>query len=735
MRPAPFCQTWKSPPTRSTRSPPSSSTSSSRSSATSATSAPRTCWRSSPGAAAPLPGGGEATEAGSRAAADFWRCAQEAGFRALCEALSFSGLQQELPRLFVNGVTVIAPSDAAFAQLSPAARGNFKLVRQLLLAHICPGTHLLEELQSKACAVSLAGQTHAVYARDGGTCVGSARLGRTDVAFEGGIIHEVDSVLVVLRFLRDAHTEQVWKKSLQPSPTVSICGGEPSMTNEFEVHGCLLHNATGQLVPEGLRGHIRRVGSLAEEQIQTFAELCVMTKPPSLAKRRGQGADGTNRYRLLFSLWNSSTLNYVSWQHMSTPLVVRNSFHMLPLEEKNYRRQQQYSRSRGRSTDALVPGAGASEIDESYGATSARRAARCPLAPRALPPTAPLLSLYSRMGRRCPTRAIPRNSAQFAATLADAAPARTGSGELALPSLPESTSLSSQELAPALMHSGSMDPTWMPLSQAGGLEPPMVGGAQKLRERTQSYGSASDDGSSVAGATVATRESAGNLAAEFAFLTTPEHQANQMSNLAATHEAAHSSELRRGSSGLQVPPPAAAAPVSAPLPSPTSNPHLQARRPRRAPPCRRRSPRRCRKSRSRSPWAATAAAASCRPPRSSPARSSPARAAAAARLSSPAARCPSPSRARRAWSPPSAARRRGRRRRPPSSTCRAATAPASAARSSGSTATTSHLTSSSPSARSPPRTRSWSRRSSSSARARRARGATRSPATRCLSGW
>ena len=73
-----------------------------------------------------------------------------------------------------------------------------------------------------------------------------------------------------------------------------------------------------------------------------------------------------------------------------------------------------------------------------------------------------------------------RNSAQFAAILADAAPALTGSGELALPSLPESTSLSSQELAPALMHSGSMDPTWMPLSQAGGLEPPMVGGAKQL---------------------------------------------------------------------------------------------------------------------------------------------------------------------------------------------------------------------------------------------------------------
>ena len=34
-------------------------------------------------------------------------------------------------------------------------------------------------------------------------------------------------------------------------------------------------------------------------------------------------------------------------QHMATPLVVRNSFHMLPLEEKNYRRQQQYARARG----------------------------------------------------------------------------------------------------------------------------------------------------------------------------------------------------------------------------------------------------------------------------------------------------------------------------------------------------------------------------------------------------
>lgn len=53
----------------------------------------------------------------------------------------------------------------------------------------------------------------------------------------------------------------------------------------------------------------------------------VMTKPPSLAKRRGAPLEGANRYRLLFSLWNTSTLSYVSWQHMATPLVSDYSAH------------------------------------------------------------------------------------------------------------------------------------------------------------------------------------------------------------------------------------------------------------------------------------------------------------------------------------------------------------------------------------------------------------------------
>jgi len=63
-----------------------------------------------------------------------------------------------------------------------------------------------------------------------------------------------------------------------------------------QVHGCLLHAATGQLVPEALRGHVRGIKNVDEEQLLTFNEVTVLTKPPSLAKRRGVAdASSANR--------------------------------------------------------------------------------------------------------------------------------------------------------------------------------------------------------------------------------------------------------------------------------------------------------------------------------------------------------------------------------------------------------------------------------------------------------
>ena len=52
------------------------------------------------GSQAGAPVGPEADRSpGERAASAFWRCCQANGFSALCDALTFSGLRDELPRL------------------------------------------------------------------------------------------------------------------------------------------------------------------------------------------------------------------------------------------------------------------------------------------------------------------------------------------------------------------------------------------------------------------------------------------------------------------------------------------------------------------------------------------------------------------------------------------------------------------------------------------------------------
>ena len=147
--------------------------------------------------------------AGERAASAFWRCCQANGLTAFCDALTYSGLRDELPRLAEPGITVLAPTNEAFAQISDAARGEQRLVRQLILGHICSGTSSLAEVRAKNCAVAVAGQTHACYLEEGHVHIGTGRLGRTDITFEGGVIHEVSSCLMVLSLIRDSHSEQV----------------------------------------------------------------------------------------------------------------------------------------------------------------------------------------------------------------------------------------------------------------------------------------------------------------------------------------------------------------------------------------------------------------------------------------------------------------------------------------------------------------------------------------------
>ena len=165
-------------------------------------------------AAGGLPAGGSGPSrdqnVGERYATAFWRICQEKGFTALCDALTFSGLRDELPRLCQPGITVLAPTNEAFALMADSVRSSQRLMRQLLLGHICSGASTLEDMNNKNCAVAVAGQTHAVYLEEGYTYVGTGRIGRADLAFEGGVLHEVKTCLMVLTLVRDSHSEQVW---------------------------------------------------------------------------------------------------------------------------------------------------------------------------------------------------------------------------------------------------------------------------------------------------------------------------------------------------------------------------------------------------------------------------------------------------------------------------------------------------------------------------------------------
>jgi hypothetical protein len=87
--------------------------------------------------------------AGERIASAFWRCAHEAGFTMLCEALTFTGLRDELPRLMAPGHTIMAPTNEAWAKMDESVRKDPRLVRQLLLGHMCAGVSTLQDLRQR----------------------------------------------------------------------------------------------------------------------------------------------------------------------------------------------------------------------------------------------------------------------------------------------------------------------------------------------------------------------------------------------------------------------------------------------------------------------------------------------------------------------------------------------------------------------------------------------------------
>lgn len=203
------------------------------------------------------------------------------------------------------GLTLLAPPDVALKTLPEDVRRDHGAMRALLRAHVCIGVHTTGALRSenelagsasvalrndvttvgeRVLLHTLGGQAHCVALSGRCVRVANARVERADVGFSGGVLHLLDGLLWALVPLGEGvRAEQVRGKKVLPSPEVMLLGAPERA--KLEVHALLVHRATGQLMADGLRGHVRAVGPRGAAV--RFAELVIEQKPSSLVRKKG----------------------------------------------------------------------------------------------------------------------------------------------------------------------------------------------------------------------------------------------------------------------------------------------------------------------------------------------------------------------------------------------------------------------------------------------------------------
>lgn len=131
--------------------------------------------------------------------ADIVDTAVQAGsFQTLVKAVQAAGLVEALkgPGPF----TVFAPTDEAFAKL-PAATLNSLLanpeeLKKVLTYHVVPGKFMSSEVVKLKEARTLQGATVKVRVSGGQVMIDNAKVVKTDVGCDNGVIHVIDTVIV-----------------------------------------------------------------------------------------------------------------------------------------------------------------------------------------------------------------------------------------------------------------------------------------------------------------------------------------------------------------------------------------------------------------------------------------------------------------------------------------------------------------------------------------------------------
>jgi uncharacterized surface protein with fasciclin (FAS1) repeats len=121
---------------------------------------------------------------------------QAASFKTLATALQAAGLVDTLkgPGPF----TVFAPTDEAFAkipkaQLDALLKDKAKLT-SVLTYHVVPGKVMAKDV--KAGGVKTVQGSNLTVATSGGVMVDNAKVIKTDIAADNGVIHVIDTVVM-----------------------------------------------------------------------------------------------------------------------------------------------------------------------------------------------------------------------------------------------------------------------------------------------------------------------------------------------------------------------------------------------------------------------------------------------------------------------------------------------------------------------------------------------------------
>jgi uncharacterized surface protein with fasciclin (FAS1) repeats len=119
-------------------------------------------------------------------------------FKTLVSLAKRAGLANTLAT--TRGLTVFAPTDAAFAKVPKATlaslAANKAKLRAVLLYHVVRGRVTAAMVTKLRSAKTLNGAPVRVRVRGGMVYVGGARVVKADVAASNGVIHVIDRVLI-----------------------------------------------------------------------------------------------------------------------------------------------------------------------------------------------------------------------------------------------------------------------------------------------------------------------------------------------------------------------------------------------------------------------------------------------------------------------------------------------------------------------------------------------------------